>query len=46
MIRNGICSGIAQRAGIISLPISETAAAQVHRLSPIHADPFDRILIS
>lgn len=34
-----------ERAHIASLPISEAAVTHVHRLPPIHRDPFDRLLI-
>jgi PIN domain nuclease of toxin-antitoxin system len=32
--------------GILPLPIDEEAAFAVERLPPIHADPFDRLLIA
>ncbi len=33
-------------AGFISLPVTAVHAAAVEELPPIHADPFDRILIA
>jgi PIN domain nuclease of toxin-antitoxin system len=33
-------------AGFASLSISGEHAAQVHRLAPLHRDPFDRLLIA
>jgi PIN domain nuclease of toxin-antitoxin system len=33
-------------AGFLSLPVTATHAAAVEELPPIHADPFDRILIA
>lgn len=33
-------------AGFISLPVTAAHAATVEELPPIHADPFDRILIA
>ena len=31
---------------IESLPVTETAALQVHKLPPLHDDPFDRIIVA
>lgn len=35
-----------QRAGIDLLPIGEAEVCQVHKLPPVHRDPFDRILVA
>jgi len=35
-----------QRSGIDLLPIGEAEACQMHKLPPIHRDPFDRMLIA
>jgi PIN domain nuclease of toxin-antitoxin system len=35
-----------ERHGIESLPVSEEAALHISRLPRLHADPFDRILVS
>ncbi|MFM8497251.1 MAG: type II toxin-antitoxin system VapC family toxin [Planctomycetia bacterium] len=35
-----------KRAGIELLPIGEAEVCQVHKLPPIHRDPFDRILVA
>ena len=31
--------------GFLSLPIDEASVLQLHRLPPLHKDPFDRILV-
>ena len=35
-----------RRSGIESLPIGEAEVCQIHRLPPIHRDPFDRLLVA
>jgi len=35
-----------QRAGIDLLTIGEAEVCQVHKLPPVHRDPFDRILVA
>lgn len=35
-----------RRSGIDILPIGEAEACQVHKLPPLHRDPFDRILVA
>jgi PIN domain nuclease of toxin-antitoxin system len=35
-----------ERYGIRSLPIDEESAVHVRKLPPLHADPFDRMLVS
>ena len=35
-----------ERAGIDLLPIGEAEACQIHKLPPLHRDPFDRILVA
>jgi len=35
-----------QRRGLVSLPIDEESTLHVAKLPPIHADPFDRLLVA
>ena len=35
-----------RRSGIEPLPIGEAEVCQIHRLPPIHRDPFDRLLVA
>ena len=35
-----------RRSGIESLPIGEAEVCQIHRLPPLHRDPFDRLLVA
>lgn len=37
---------VRERAGIDLLPIGEAEACQIHKLPPLHRDPFDRILVA
>ncbi len=39
-------SAVRQKFGIASLPVTEERALAVERLPPIHADPFDRLMIA
>jgi PIN domain nuclease of toxin-antitoxin system len=39
-------SRMRRRSGIESLPIGEAEVCQIHRLPPIHRDPFDRLLVA
>jgi PIN domain nuclease of toxin-antitoxin system len=39
-------SAMRQRAGVDLLPIAEAEVCQVHKLPPLHRDPFDRILVA
>ena len=34
-----------KRHGFLSLPIDEASVLQLHRLPPLHKDPFDRLLV-
>jgi PIN domain nuclease of toxin-antitoxin system len=34
-----------ERHGIIGLPLDESAVVHLHKLPPLHRDPFDRMLI-
>ena len=35
-----------ERSGVALLPISEAEVCQIHRLPPLHRDPFDRVLVA
>lgn len=35
-----------ERSGVSLLPIGEPEVCQLHRLPPIHRDPFDRVLVA
>lgn len=35
-----------ERSGVSLLPIGEAEVCQLHRLPPIHRDPFDRVLVA
>ena len=39
------CPEQRERHGFLSLPIDEASVLQLHRLPPLHKDPFDRILV-
>ena len=39
------CHEQRERHGFLSLPIDEASVLQLHRLPPLHKDPFDRILV-
>ncbi len=34
-----------ERHGFLSLPMDEASVLQLHRLPPLHKDPFDRMLV-